>query len=64
MPVRLVDGTVMQTRGTVEGLTQIGAWMAVVEYQVLSLQFDAILGMPWLTQVNPKINWLDKSISV
>ena len=32
MPVRLADGTVMQTKGMVEGLTRIGAWMAVVEY--------------------------------
>ena len=64
MPVRLADGTVMQTRGTMEGLTWIGAWIAVVEYYILSLQFDAILGMPWLTQVNPKINWLDKLVSV
>ena len=32
MPVRLADGTVMRTRGTVQGLTRIGAWMAVVEY--------------------------------
>ena len=32
MPVQLADGTVMQTRGMVEGLTRIGAWMAVVEY--------------------------------
>ena len=39
------------------GLILIGEWRAYVRFMVVNLVFDCVLGLPWLTQVNPRLDW-------
>ena len=46
------------------GLTLIGKWHAYVHFMVVDLAFDCVLGLPWLTQVNPQLDWAARNLAV
>ena len=31
---------------------------------MLDLTFDVVLGLPWLTKVNPKLDWTERTVAV
>ena len=64
MHVRLANGEKMVSQGTVVGLVTCGKWRAHVKFVVLDLAFDVVLGLPWLTKVNPRLNWSDRTLAV
>ena len=35
-----------------------------MQFVVLDLTFDVVLGLPWLTAVNPRLNWADRTLAV
>ena len=46
------------------GLVLIGKWRAYVCFMVVDLAFDCVLGLPWLTRVNPQLDWSAHSLAV
>ena len=57
LEVRLANGDRLASLGAVCGLVQCGKWQAHVYFLVLDLTFDLVLGMPWLTAANPRMDW-------
>ena len=55
--VRLANGDKLTSLGAVFGLVQCGKWQAHIYFVVLDLTFDLVLGLPWLTAVNPRLDW-------
>ena len=64
MQVRLANGEKIATKGNVSGLVICGKWQAILHFVVLDLTFDVVLGLPWLTAVNPKLDWADRMLAV
>ena len=64
MQVRLANGEKIASSGTVVGLVQCGKWQAHVHFVVLDLTFDLVLGLPWLTSVNPRLDWAQHTLAV
>ena len=65
--VRFGDGTVRQYPNRMVRVTvKVGAQMKdTVCFQVINLhQVDGVLGIPWLTQVNPEIDWTQRRMFV
>ena len=46
------------------GLVLIGKWRAYVCFMVVDLAFDCVLGLPWLTRVNPRLDWSARNLAV
>ena len=46
--VRFANGECLHLIGQLDGLVQIGCWQAFVNFIVLNLSFEIILGVPWL----------------
>ena len=46
------------------GLVLIGKWHAYVHFMVIDLVFDCVLGLPWLTRVNPRLDWSARNLAV
>ena len=46
------------------GLLMIGKWHAYVCFLVVDLVFDCVLGLPWLTRVNPQLDWAARKLAV
>ena len=64
MKVRLANGDRMESSGIVSGLIQCGKWQARVHFVVLDLTFDCVLGVPWLTMTNPRLDWVKCTLAV
>ena len=46
------------------GLVLIGKWCAYVHFMVVDLALDCVLGLPWLTRVNPRLDWAARNLAV
>ena len=46
------------------GLIFIGKWCAYVCFMVADLAFDCVLGLPWLTRINPRLDWAARKLAV
>ena len=46
------------------GLALIGKWHAYICFMVVDLAFDFVLGLPWLTRVNPWLDWSARNLAV
>ena len=57
LEIRLANGDRLAFLGAVCGLVQCGKWQAHVYFLVLDLMFDLVLGTPWLTAANPRMDW-------
>ena len=64
MKVRLANGDRMESSGIVSGLIQCGKWRVCVHFVVLDLTFDCVLGVPWLTMTNPRLDWVNRTLAV
>ena len=66
MVVTLADGTKKKcTQVLPKGKVTIGKYQDCMQFSVLPLHgYDAILGMPWLSSVNPVINWKERNIRI
>ena len=64
MKVGLANGDRMESSGIVYGLIQCGKWQARVRFVVLDLTFDCMLGVPWLTMTNPRLDWVKRTLAV
>ena len=54
----------MESSGIVSGLIYSGKWQARVHFVVLDLNFDCVLGVPWLTMTNPRLDWVKHTLAV
>lgn len=63
--VRMADGTTYQGRMQVkDAAIKIGKYQGKATFIELPLpDIDVILGMPWLKQVNPSINWITARVA-
>ena len=64
MKVRLANGDCMESSGIVSGLIQCRKWQVRVHFVVLDLTFDCMLGVPWLTMTNLRLNWVKHTLAV
>ena len=64
MKVCLANGKKMQSSGTVIDLIQCGLWQVHVCFVILDLILDMVLGMLWLTAVNPWLDWARCTLAV
>ena len=64
MKVRLANGDRIESNGVMSGFIQCGKWQAHVHFVVLDLTFDCVLGMPWLTLVNPRLDWVKRTLAI
>lgn len=56
--VRLPNGEFLTSAGCTRLLLHLGAWTGVIQAWILdSFNYDLILSLDWLWQVNPDINW-------
>ena len=63
--LRMANGSVVQTMGSVKILLKCGAYRGVVEARVfLGLDKPMILGIPWLRKENPHIDWTRSTVVV
>ena len=65
--IRLADGRNIEGNGTVNSLRySIGQYTARSNFSVTKLTqgYDMILGKPWLTKVNPRINWQTNELRI
>ena len=46
------------------GLILIGKWRAYGRFMVDDLALDCVLGLPWLTQVNLRLDWSACNVAV
>ena len=64
MHVRLANGEKLTSIGSVMGLVTCGKWRAHVQFVVLDLAFDVVLGLPWLVATNPKLDWVNRTVAI
>ena len=58
LPVRLANGAIQQSKGTVTTTVAFSAHVTqTCLFHVVSLAMDCILGMPWLRGTSPAIDW-------
>ena len=62
--IRLAKGDCVNSSGFAMGLILIGKWRAYVRSMVVDLVFDCVLGLPWLIQVNPQLDWSARNSAV
>ena len=63
--LRMANGSVVQTAGSVKILLKCGAYPGVIEARVfLGLDKPMILGIPWLKKENPHIDWTRSMVVV
>ena len=63
--LRMANGSVVQTMGSVKILLKCGAYHGVVEARVFpGLDKPMILGIPWLGKENPHIDWTRSTVVV
>ena len=62
--IRLANGDCINSSGFAMGLVLIGKWHAYVCFMVVDLAFDCVLGLPWLTRVNPRLDWSAHNLAV
>lgn len=56
--VKLADGRVVQASRVVEGPVEFAPGVVLTgRFQVAPIHMECILGMPWLQQVSPHIDW-------
>ena len=63
--VRLADGRIMQTisHSTNRLVLRLGNWDTLVTFDILDIHnFDVIIGVPWLYEHNPDINWFTGTV--
>ena len=61
----LVDGSVVQAKGYAQFTLQCGDFKCPIIARVFpNLQQELILGMPWLIQENPNIDWAARTVRV
>ena len=46
------------------GLILIRKQRTYVCFMVFNLAFDCVLGLPWLTRVNPQLDWAARKLAV
>ena len=46
------------------GLILIEKWRAYVCFMVVDLEFECVLGLLWLTRVNPRLDWSARNLPV
>ena len=54
----------MESSGIVSRLIKCGKWQVRVHFVVLDLTFDCVLGVPWLTMTNPRLDWVKRTLAV
>ena len=64
MNVRLANGDTVVSCGSVMGTVSCGKWRGCVRFVVVDLAFDVVLGLPWLTSVNPRVDWRNRTLAV
>ena len=63
--VRLPNRECLTSAGCIQLLLHLGAWMRVIQAWILdSFNYDLILGLDWLQQVNPDINWQSLEMTI
>lgn len=62
--MRLADGNKVQSKYYTEALVRFGMLQTYLRFEVLDCEVHTILGMPFLEQYNPKINWTQKTIKL
>lgn len=62
--MRLADGNKVQSKYYTEALVRFGMLQAYLRFEVLDCDVHTILGMPFLEEYNPKINWTHKTIKL
>ena len=63
--LRMANGSMVQTAGSVKILLKCGAYCGVIEAMVfLGLDKPMILGIPWLRKENPHIDWTRSAMVV
>lgn len=62
--VRLADGKVLKVSGSVRAIVDFGVFQTSLQFEVVNAEIPAILGIPFLQQVNPVIDWQKKSLFV
>ena len=63
--VRLANGSMEDVNERVEAMLNMGMYAERVEFTVIELQtYDVILGMPWLFEKNPDVDWNQRSVIV
>ena len=63
--LRMANGSVVQTAGSVKILLKCAAYHGIVEARVfLGLDKPMILGIPWLRKENPHIDWTRSAVVV
>ena len=60
----LADGSTRKFAGPVDINTQVQGSKFVVPFLVTEIRFDAILGLPWLAQVQPAIDWGARKLTI
>ena len=58
MHARLANGEKLSSLGQVSGLVSYGKWHARLYFVVPDLDFDVVLGLPWLVATNPRFDWV------
>lgn len=62
--VRLADGKVLKVVGSVRAIVDFSVFQTSLQFEVIDAEIPAILGIPFLEQVNPIINWKKKLLKV
>ena len=63
--LKLADGSTVQAAGRVQFNLQCGAYKAKITARVFpNLHKEVILGMPWLIQENPVIDWARGQVQI
>ena len=61
--LEFAEGTVTYVDNYVDASAQIGSSAQSLEALVAPITNDVLLGLKWLRQVNPKINWVTGSLT-
>ena len=62
--VRLANGQIVSSDSVVSILCRFGKIQSMVEFQILPCSVTPILGMEFLKQLNPKIDWSTGKVQV
>ena len=62
--ILIANGDCVNSSGFAMGLVLIGKWHAYIRFMVVDLPVDCVLGLPCLTQVNPRLDWSARNLAV
>ena len=63
--ITLADGSKLKREGQVQFTLQCGGYKGKISARVFpNLHKEIILGIPWLSQVNPIIDWAERRVKV